>query len=138
MLKNSTPGTDDATVDDIKQKYDDVVKSKENYVTDLKKAIAERDLDKEDIFKESTLNIKLSKFKGYGSATDIYTFKSDFEKLYLRATPKRLLPDLLKNNYLDGSALYIFVHFMYFLLIFPLQCIRYDALGQMHLGMMHF
>ena len=29
---------------------------------------------------------------------DIYTFQLEFEKLYLRVTPKRLLPDLLKNN----------------------------------------
>ena len=50
VLKHLTPGTkDDATVDDIKHKYDDVVKSKEKYILDLKKVIAERELDKEAI-----------------------------------------------------------------------------------------
>ena len=36
---------------------------------------------------------------------DIYTFQSEFEKLYLRTTPKKMLPDLLKYNYLAEPAL---------------------------------
>ena len=63
------------------------------------------ELDKQKQFKESNLNIKLAKFRGYASSTDIYTFQKDFEKLYLHRTPKSLLPDLLKNNYLDEPAL---------------------------------
>ena len=35
----------------------------------------------------------------------IYTFQEKFGKLYLAATQKRCPPDLLKNNYLDGTAL---------------------------------
>ena len=36
---------------------------------------------------------------------DIYTFQLEFEKFYLRIYPKKLLPDLLKNNYLADPAL---------------------------------
>ena len=36
---------------------------------------------------------------------DVYAFHDDFNKLYQRTTPKRLMSDLLKNNHLDGSAL---------------------------------
>ncbi|MEM7375655.1 MAG: hypothetical protein AAF587_44090, partial [Bacteroidota bacterium] len=45
------------------------------------------------------------KFKGYESSFDIYTFQRDFEKLHIKSTPSSLLPDLLKNNYLEGPAL---------------------------------
>jgi len=54
---------------------------------------------------ESSLKIKLSKLKGYSSSTDIYSFQNDFEKLHLRTTPKYLLRDLLRNNFLDEPAL---------------------------------
>jgi len=51
------------------------------------------------------LNINLKKFNGYESTTDIFTFRSNFEKLHSRNTPKKLLPDLLINNYLGDPAL---------------------------------
>ena len=35
---------------------------------------------------------------------DIYTFKIEFLKIYERKTPKKLLPDLTKNNLLSGQA----------------------------------
>ena len=60
---------------------------------------------KEKFFKTSALNIHLAKFKGYDSVLDIYSFQSEFDKLYVRSTPKSLLPDLLKNNYLSDPAL---------------------------------
>ena len=50
------------------------------------------------------MNIRLPKFKGYNSDTDYYTFKSSFEKLH-GSKPKSLLPDLLKNNFLEGQPL---------------------------------
>ena len=71
----------------------------------IKKRVDELELDKEDVFKASNLNIKLERFKGYSSPVDIYTFKSEFEKIYLRSTPRRMLPELLKNNFLGDSAL---------------------------------
>ena len=36
---------------------------------------------------------------------DIYTFQSEFEKLYLKSTPRKMLPDLLKYNHLAEPAL---------------------------------
>ena len=50
------------------------------------------------------MNIKLDKFSGYSSETDIYTFQSTFNKIHLQTTPTKLLPDLLKNNFLQGPA----------------------------------
>ena len=67
-------------------------------------------MDKEKKFKEASLNIKLGKFSGYNSNKDFYTFKDEFEKLYLRITPTRMLPELLKNNHLDGPALTLVKH----------------------------
>ena len=52
-----------------------------------------------------SLEIKLSKFSGYNSPSDIYTFQTEFEKLYLPSLQKKLVPDFLKNNYLEGQAL---------------------------------
>ena len=71
----------------------------------LSKEIKERELDKEKNFKASSLKINLPKFKGYDSLLDIYTFKDKFEKLNSATIPKRLMPEFLKNNYLEGSAL---------------------------------
>ena len=36
---------------------------------------------------------------------DTFTFQSMFEKLYEKQTPRKMLPDLLINNYLEDSAL---------------------------------
>merc|ERR1712096_521712 len=42
---------------------------------------------------------------GYDSVLDYYTFKSEFDKLVVPHVRANLLPDYLKNNYLDGQAL---------------------------------
>ena len=60
---------------------------------------------KEKLFQVSDLHIKLKTFKGYISDLDVYTFQMEFEKLYTKATPKKMLPDLLKYNYLEDPAL---------------------------------
>ena len=94
--------------DDVKQlnkRYDELCKLKFTYVNAIQHEIEQREVNKEQKFRSSKLNIKLNKFKGYDSPTDIYTFQSDFNKLHLKSTPTSLLPDLLKNNYLDGPAL---------------------------------
>ena len=36
---------------------------------------------------------------------DIYTFQTEFEKLYLRLTPKKRLPDVIKYSHLEDPAL---------------------------------
>ena len=77
--------------------------SKMNFVDSVYKEYIQRELDKDYTTKH--LNIKLEKLVGYNSATDFYTFCLKFDKLYLEKTPKRLLPDLLKNNHLGDPAL---------------------------------
>ena len=62
-------------------------------------------MEKQSKFNNLSLNIKLSKFRGYNSPVDIFTFQRDFEKLYLKSTPKSMLSDLLKNNFLEDPAL---------------------------------
>ena len=75
------------------------------YTLDARAEIQSREIDKETLFQESKLNIKLGKYKGYDSVTDIYSFQDDFHIAYTRTTPKRLMADLLKNNHLAEPAI---------------------------------
>ena len=63
------------------------------------------EIQKESMFQESMLNIKIGKFRGYNSAIDIYTFQDNFDEIYSKSTPTRLMPDLPRNNHLDEPAL---------------------------------
>ena len=92
------------------KRYTLVVNLKSKFNEDLTSEIDRRELNKRDLMKETKLNIKLSKFSGYDSDLDIYTFQSEFEKLHLRTTTKRLLPDLLINNHLSEPALSLVKH----------------------------
>ena len=92
-------------IDKIKSMYQKVIDEKKLYENHVQQELAERELMKEFFFKTSSLNIKLAKFTGFSAELDIFTFQSEFEKLYKRSTPKHLLPDLLKNNFLDDAAL---------------------------------
>ena len=105
MMSNSTCSEDETKLKLFMKKYESFIILKDAYVGKVRTMFEKRELDKEKLFKESSLNIKLGKFVGYGSYKDIYSFQDDFEKLHLRVTPVRLLPDLLKNNFLGGSAL---------------------------------
>ena len=95
----------DVLLKELTNRYEKLKSSIHIYSTKLTLAFDKHDLEKDKPFKESHLNIKLSKFKGYNSYTDIYSFQRDFEKLHLRVTPMYLLPDLLKNKFLDEPAL---------------------------------
>ena len=99
-LMDSSTGKD--SFDGAKERYDTIIKSKITYVEKLEGQIKTREVDKRKSFNKTKLDIKLTPFKGYGGI-DFYTFKSDFEKLYLEDTPTENLPDLLKNNYLIGK-----------------------------------
>ena len=85
--------------------YDDLIKHKESYEKFIQSEIYEREISKEKSFQVSSLNINLSKFNGIDSEIDIYTFQREFEKLHLKSTPKKMLSDLLKYNYLSDPAL---------------------------------
>ncbi|MCH2405591.1 MAG: hypothetical protein MK200_05295 [Nitrosopumilus sp.] len=86
-------------------RYNALVKNYAKFKINLQNEVDKRELKKEETFKVSMLKIHLPKFKGYESTMDIYTFQEKFENLCLKSTPKRLLPELLKNNYLEGPAL---------------------------------
>ena len=92
-------------INDIGKKFEKLSSYKKKYVKMLHDEISSREVDKDRQFNKSNLNIKLDKFTGYDSKIDYYTFRSSFEKMHLQSTPKRLLPDLLKNNFLADPAL---------------------------------
>ena len=89
----------------ISENYNNLLKDKDKYVKFVEMEMKKREILKQNKFETFSLNIKLPKFSGYNSELDIYTFKSQFEKLHLKITPRQLLPDLLKNNYLVDPAL---------------------------------
>ena len=92
-------------IKNISERFDKLSTSKFRYSRLLEEEIKLREPDKVKNFNKLSLNIKLEKFAGYDSNTDFYTFKSNFEKIHLHSTPKNLLPDLLKNNFLLDPAL---------------------------------
>ena len=49
----------------------------------------------------------LPKFRGYDSPLDIYSFQAEFEKLISPTVKVNLIPDYLKNNFLEGTALLV-------------------------------
>ena len=97
--------TKDVQMQAINNRYKTLITYKNKYLTLMANEVTRREIHKKEGFKTSLLNIKLSKFSGYNSPTDIYTFQSEFEKIYLYSTPSELLPDLLKNNPLTDPAL---------------------------------
>ena len=80
-------------------------KSLDLYRNSLRDQIAERNVSKERLSSSASLNIELSKFSGFDSPLDIYTFQNEFEKLFSSKLKTSELSDFLKWNYLEGSAL---------------------------------
>ena len=54
------------------------LKIRNDYAKHLHDLIKERDIDEEKLRSGSGLTIELSKFKGYDSKLDIFTFRSEF------------------------------------------------------------
>ena len=102
---SSSSDQDKKELNMFRERYNNLLTMKTAYVNKIKTDVQRSELDKEEALKELSLDIKLHRFNGYGSPTDIFTFQSNFEKLYLHKYPKRLLPDLLKNNFLGEMAL---------------------------------
>ena len=107
LIKEAAGTVQEPDVDQIQQRYKRTRRSAAGFQSRVKDEISSRDISKHSTFKESIVKIKLSKFSGFNSKTDIYTFRNDFEKLHLRNTPKCYLPDLFRNNYLEDPALSI-------------------------------
>ena len=95
----------DTIINQITENYENLVLEKERYENFIEVEMKEREMSKEKNFKASSLNINIEKFKGYDSELDIYSFQYEFEKIHLKSTPKKMLPDLLKYNYLSEPAL---------------------------------
>ena len=103
-IMQSEINNDDENIENISEDYYLLITIKDACTKSMRKQEEDQELLKEESFPASILHIKLGKFIGYDSEIDIYTFQSNFQKIH-RAIPKGLLPDLLKNNYLDGPAL---------------------------------
>ena len=80
-------------------------KSLDLYRNSLRDQIAERNVSKERLSSSASLKIELSKFSGFDSPLDIYTFQNEFEKLFSSKLKTSELSDFLKWNYLEGPAL---------------------------------
>ena len=91
-------------IDNIMGRYNEINKMKDIYHEAINNESTVREISKQELFNESKLRINLPKFSGYDLMLDIYSFQSEFTKFYKRTTPKRM-PDISKNNLLEGSAL---------------------------------
>ena len=105
LIKEAAGTTQEPEVDRVQLRYERIRRLTNTYQSKIKAELSTRDVTKHATFKELLLKIRLSKFSGFTSKSDIYTFQNDFEKLHLRSTPKCYLPDLLCNNYLEDPAL---------------------------------
>ena len=94
-------------IDNVVKRFEELGQCVIEYVMKLKIELEEREIEKNNNFKESLLSIKLSKFSDFNSPYDVYTFQTKFEKLYLKSTLRSMFPELLKNNYLGDPALSI-------------------------------
>ena len=105
LKSGSTEDEREFSLININHEFEKLFTLKKQFIMKLDEEIAERDIEKDRNFNRLKLNIKLDKFTGYDCTTDYFTFRSYFEKIHLKSTPKRLLPELLKNNFLADQAL---------------------------------
>ena len=101
-LLDCSNGLTKVEVDEIMANYSNISLPKEEYFKDINDEVNITEFSE---FSESKLRINLPEFSGYGLKLDIHSFESEFLKIYERTTRKRMMPDMLKNNLLEGSAL---------------------------------
>ena len=80
------------------------LQARNSYAQKLYDIIAKRDISEEKLKKSDKIPIELPKFKGYDSKLDIYTFRSEFEKVVQPTLQKIYWLDALRNNCLTGPA----------------------------------
>ena len=105
-MMDAGAGVEDAqvTVSAKKKAYEKVITLKDLYKKNLDEEVKSRELEELKEFNKAQLGLKMPKFSGYKSNKDIYTFKSEFEKLHRTIAPS-MLPDILKNRCLENPAL---------------------------------
>ena len=81
------------------------MKMHEDYADSVSKECSNRNMSDVNLRESCRVKINLKKFSGYTSTIDIYTFQTEFEKLYTKRITAALLPEYLKHNYLEGTAL---------------------------------
>ncbi|XP_066918053.1 uncharacterized protein [Clytia hemisphaerica] len=105
MQTRSSDASYETTLKNVSEQFETLFDLKKNFILDINDELAARDIEKSRDFNRSRLNIKIEKFSGYDSKIDFFTFRTNFEKLHLKTTPKQFLPELLKNNFLTDHAL---------------------------------
>ena len=81
MFKDVLQNNVQTDLDNIMDSYHELNFYKESYCKKLWKEIEENDILKHESLDSIKLNIKIDKFYGYDSSVDIFTFKSNFEKV---------------------------------------------------------
>ena len=104
ILEWSEPAMENG-INDIMDMYRKINQLKESYSHCIDNEMRKRKITKQELFNEAKRIINLPKFSGYETKVDIYTFQSEFLKGHKRTTPTRMMPDILKNNLLEGSTL---------------------------------
>ena len=87
---------------DVKEQ---ALKCRNTYAMTLHDLMMERDITEEKLKKSLATPIDLEKFTGFNSKMDIYTFRSEFERLIQPGRQKIYWLDILRRNYLSGAAL---------------------------------
>lgn len=95
----------DKLIENARNLEKETLDKRNEYAKKLHKIISTRDISDEKLRNSNNLSIDLSKFQGYESKLDIYSFKTEFEKLIQPVIQKPYWADTLKKNYLSGPAL---------------------------------
>ena len=74
--------------DEVVAIYSNISQLKEKYVKDINSEVKNREITKQELSNKLKLRINQPKFFGYELKLDIYSFQSEFLKIYEWATPK--------------------------------------------------
>ena len=92
-------------MDKVCDEVNEITSIKERFAVNVHKEIIKRDISEEKFRNAVELKIELPKFKGYDSDMDLYTFRTEFEKLVGPYVQRKLWSEVSKRNYLSGAAL---------------------------------
>ncbi len=95
----------DKIISEPAKKQEIALDTRNTYAQTLNKLMVERDISEEKLKNSSGVSLELSKFQGWDSKLDIFSFRTDFERLIQPTLQKRYWVDSLKTKYLTGSAL---------------------------------